>query len=82
MLFLGLSGAVFILAVSGVLRHEAFRLGDLALAIVFSLFLQIASDHGERWSGYPLRLLIAGVLVFVIGSGVRWLLRLVRPGTA
>jgi len=79
LLFLGLSGAVLILAVSGVVRHEAFRLGELALTIVFSLFLQIASAHAEVWSGYPLRLLIAGVIVFGVGSGVRWFLHLVRP---
>lgn len=81
-LFLGMSGLVLLLAISAGIRHEPYRLGELALTIVLSLFFQIGSSRADLWSTFPLRLLVAGAIVFGAGSGVRWIWRRFRrPGT-
>lgn len=52
-LFLGMSGLVLLLAISAGIRHEPYRLGELALTIVLSLFFQIGSSRADLWSTFP-----------------------------
>jgi hypothetical protein len=81
LLFLGIAGLVFVLAIAAVIRREPYGVGELACTIVLSVVFQIGSGRADLWSGFPLRLFTAGVLVFGVSSGVRWIWGRIRPST-
>ena len=78
LLFLGVAGLTFVLAVASRLRREPFYLGEVALTVVLSVVFQIGSRRADLWDGYPSRVLIAGVLVFGASAAVRWIWRRIR----
>ena len=78
LLFLGVAGLTFFLAVSARIRREPYYLGEVALTFVLSVVFQIGSGRADRWDRYASRLLIAGVLVFGASAVVRWIWRRIR----
>jgi hypothetical protein len=78
LLFLGTAALVGILAIASGARHEPLYLGELAVAIVVSLYFQIGSSRVDLWGRFPLRLLLASAVVFPASLAVRWLWRRIQ----
>jgi hypothetical protein len=74
-LFFGLAFFVLSLAISAARRREPYRLGELGLAIVLSLFLQIGNRDLGDWSAFLPRLLLAIAFVLAASWSVRRLVR-------